>query len=265
MLGKGYLPLHASAFLYQGLGILATGWAKGGKTETLLAFMNQGAAYIGDEWVYLDPDGRQMFGIPEPIRVWQWHLDSLPGYQSHLDRQTRTRLKALDWLSKAMDLPFKDGRAGGPLKLARRIRPLIQKQQYTHLPPLETFGQANSPLTGPLDRLFFVISQESAGVTVQPVEPEEISRRMLYSLQDEQQDLNACYHKFRFAFPECRNDLLENSAEHQRRLLQKTLDGKESYVLYHPYPVSIPQLFDAISPLLQEGRKHYEQIYATTE
>ncbi|RIK48482.1 MAG: hypothetical protein DCC57_13410, partial [Chloroflexi bacterium] len=38
-LSKGVLPMHAAAFSYQGQGILTTGWSKGGKTETLLAFM----------------------------------------------------------------------------------------------------------------------------------------------------------------------------------------------------------------------------------
>ena len=47
-LSKGFLPLHASAFAYDGTGVLVMGWTKGGKTETLLAFMANGAAYIGD-------------------------------------------------------------------------------------------------------------------------------------------------------------------------------------------------------------------------
>jgi hypothetical protein len=64
MLAKGVLPFHASAFTYQGKGALITGWAKGGKTEILLSFMAQGANYVGDEWIYLCPDGKSMFGIP---------------------------------------------------------------------------------------------------------------------------------------------------------------------------------------------------------
>jgi hypothetical protein len=71
-LAKGALPLHASAFEYEGTGILTTGWSKGGKTEALLTFMARGARYIGDEWVYLHPEmspqGRhvtRMSGIPD--------------------------------------------------------------------------------------------------------------------------------------------------------------------------------------------------------
>ena len=63
-LGRGALPLHASAFLWNGTGVLATGWAKGGKTEALLAFLTEGAAYVGDEWVYLQGDGSRMLFVP---------------------------------------------------------------------------------------------------------------------------------------------------------------------------------------------------------
>lgn len=255
MLGKGYLPLHASAFIYNGQGCLITGWAKGGKSETLLAFMNRGAAYVGDEWVYISPDGRRMFGIPEPIRVWQWHLDYLPEYQTNLDRKTQAKMKALDWATKAMSHSRLNGQNNTLVKMAHRVRPLLRKQQYTHLPPLEAFGKAKCQLTGPLDKVFFVISHDSADTAVRPIMAEEISSRMVFSLQDEQRNLQDYYHKFRFAFPECRNDLLENSAEHQRKLLKKALAGKESYVVFHPYPVPIPEMYEMIEPLLGRSIK----------
>ena len=78
-LAKGVVPVHAAAFVHRGSGVLVTGWAKGGKTESLLGFMSHGAEYIGDEWVYVSADGRRLRGIPEPVRVWDWHLDDLPG------------------------------------------------------------------------------------------------------------------------------------------------------------------------------------------
>ncbi len=76
--------LHASAFIYQDVGILVTGWAKGGKTESLLAFAAGGATYVGDEWVLLSGDGKNMYGIPENIRLWNWHLDYLPRVRSQV-------------------------------------------------------------------------------------------------------------------------------------------------------------------------------------
>src|SRR5207247_1046267 len=66
-LGKSFVPLHGSAFVHNATGIIVTGWAKGGKTEALLAFAEHGARYVGDEWILLSSDGRKVYGVPEHI------------------------------------------------------------------------------------------------------------------------------------------------------------------------------------------------------
>ena len=91
-LGRGLLPIHASAFVHDGLGVLVTGWAKGGKSEVLLAFAARGAAYVGDEWVYLADDGSRMVGLPEPIRLWDWQLRAMPEFAARVPRGQRLRL-----------------------------------------------------------------------------------------------------------------------------------------------------------------------------
>lgn len=99
VLVNGALPLHAGAFELDGRGVLVTGWSKGGKTELLMAAARAGARYIGDEWVYLTPDGR-MHGIPEPVRLWDWHLEQLPDVRRSLGASDRLRLKAIRTLGR---------------------------------------------------------------------------------------------------------------------------------------------------------------------
>ena len=62
--------------------------------------------------------------------------------------------------------------------------------------------------------------------------------------------LMAYYLMFRFAFPEMRNEFIEQAEERQRELLSRVLAGKEAYAVYHPYPVPIPALFRAVEPLI---------------
>jgi hypothetical protein len=249
-LSRGVLPLHASAFRYQGTGVLVTGWAKGGKTETLLAFAAQGAEYIGDEWIYLSHDGKRMCGIPEPIRIWDWHLDDMPQYWARLKRSERTRLQALRFVVEAMDkVTNGTNSSAGPVKLMNRMQPLLKKQLHTNLPPQKLFEQMGASSCS-LDKIFFVASHETPDITVQPADPQTIARRMVFSLQEERLDFLSYYMKFRFAFPELRNELIEQAEDIQHQLLTHILAEKEAYEVYHPYPVSIPLLFDAISPLL---------------
>jgi hypothetical protein len=251
-LSKGVIPLHASAFAYNDVGILVTGWAKGGKTETLLAFTSKGAEYIGDEWVYLSKDGKYMYGIPEPIRVWDWHLRYLPEYRSLLKGSDRARLRGLNLVVNSIErlMASPIGKDTALVKLLMRVRPLLRNQLYVHLSPQKLFGQDGRPRIGVPKKIFFVASHESNDISVQPIEAREVAQRMVFSLQEERIDFMSAYRKFRFAFPDLRNELIEDAEDIQRAALQRILADKESYMVYHPYPVDIPSLFDALHPFI---------------
>jgi hypothetical protein len=247
------LPMHASAFTYQGVGVMTTGWSKGGKTETLLAAMAHGARYIGDEWVYISADGGRVWGIPEPIRVWDWHLQSMPAYRAHIGAQARLRLETIRRATQAVARITASGSRATPIRWLRRLVPLLQQQLHVDLPPQALFGQAGVALEGSLDKVFFVASHAQPDVTVQPLSGSEIAQRMVFSLQAERLPFLAYYLKFRFAFPHARNPLIEEAEERQRTLLVRMLADKAAYTLYHPYPVELPRLFTAIQPLLERG------------
>jgi hypothetical protein len=243
VLAKGAIPLHASAFTYNGTGVLITGWSKGGKTETLLAFMAHGARYIGDEWVYISADGRRMYGIPEPIRLWNWHLEYVPQYRRLVRLRDRLRLRALQLASLL-------SRAVPRAPVVRRVTSILKRQSFVDLHPEELFGGRLGTLAGDLEKVFFAVSHDAPDVSVQPVDPQEVARRMVFSLQHERLDLMSYYLKFRFAFPEASNDLIDRAERLQREGLARVLAGKDTFSVHHPYPVSLDALFQAVSPLL---------------
>jgi len=246
-LAKGFLPLHASAFTYRGTGALVTGWAKGGKTEVLLGYMANGAEYVGDEWVYVDPDGKSMYGIPEPITIWDWHLDDLPRYRALIERRDRWRFRAI----RAVQLVEGaiPSRADDRGRLAKLV-PLAERQLYTRMSPERLFGRSALALQGTLDKVFFVASHDQPDIVVEPIDPSEVAGRLGFSLEFEGLELHSAYLKYRFAFPESTNALLESAVERRRSLLARALEGKPAYAVYHPFPAPIPGLFDAIRPLL---------------
>ena len=236
LLAKGVLPLHASAFVHEGTGVVATGWSKGGKTEALLAFAARGAEYVGDEWVYLAANGAQVYGIPQPIRIWEWQLRQLPEYARLLRTGERARLKALDVLAGAE-------RVLQPLD--GRLAALVKRQRYVDVAPERVFGRLG-PMSAPFDRLFLLMSHESSEVVVEPADPLEIGRRMAFSLRHESLDLLAAYLKFRFAFPDASSHVIDHAAALERDALSHALAGKAAFVVRHPYPVSLAALFDSM-------------------
>lgn len=250
VLENGALPLHAAAFTYSGTGFLATGWSKGGKTETLLAFMKHGASYVGDEWVYLTPDGLKMYGIPEPIRVWDWHLDFLPEHRQKINAQDRLRLGMFKTLATLLErAPFTQL---GPGSLVSRLIPVLKRQLFVDLRPERLFGARACALMGAPQKVLFMASFDQPDTRIRPMEPAEVAHRMVFSLQHERLDLMAYYLKFRFAFPDRANPRLERAEERQREILTRALAGKETYAVLHPYPVPLDSLFEAINPLCGE-------------
>jgi hypothetical protein len=249
-LSRGVLPLHASALLYDGKGILITGWSKGGKTETLLSFAANGAKYVGDEWIYLSPDGERMYGIPEPTLIWYWHLQEMPHYKTMVNPKDLRRLQALNLVAKILKqletTPLK--RRTRYLQILKRLTALVQRQLYIQLPPEKLFGQKAEKTDANPEKIFFVVSHDQTDVTVQPIDSQELGERMVFSLQEERMEFLSYYFKYRFAFPECSNPLIDQVEEIQRRLIRRAVANKEAYAIYHPYPFSIPSLFDTLRP-----------------
>jgi hypothetical protein len=236
-LAKGVLPLHASAFVHEGTGVVATGWSKGGKTEALLAFASRGAEYVGDEWVYVTSDAVRVHGIPERIRLWSWQLRQLPQYERLLRPAERARLRALEALLGGESV-WRRGPAG-------RTRELAKRQLHVDVEPQRLFGRLGG-MTAPFDRLFLLVGHDRGEVTVDPIDPSEVAHRMLFSLQHEALELTAAYLKYRFAFPESGSELLERAESLQSDALTRLLADKPAFVVHHPYPVSLDSLYDSM-------------------
>lgn len=249
---KGVLALHASAFVHEGTGVLVTGWSKGGKTETLLAFMAAGARFVGDEWVHVTADDRRMYGLVEPVRVWDWHLQHLPMTTARLRQRDRLRLATLRRAVRVADW----WAAAGPASLrgfACRGRALLQGQTHVDSHPSHLFPGRQAAAGVPVSQLYLVMGAEQEDIRVRPMEGKEIAARMAASLQYERDPLRWAYLQYRFAFPHRRSRLLEDVHETEEHLLTKTLAPLDSYELTHPERFRLPDLVPAMAPLIAGG------------
>jgi len=241
-LAKGVLPLHASAFEQDGRGVLVMGWSKGGTTESLLAAMDRGARYVGDEWVYLTPDG-EMMGLPEPVRLWAWHLEQQPRVIRQRRRSDQARLAGWRALASAAAAVPSRGPVTG---LARRAEPLLQRQAFLQMLPDELFGHERVKLRGRLDAAVLLLSHDSEDIIVERAAPREISGRMASSLAHERAHFLDHYQQFRFAFPSRRSDVVETATARERVLLEALFDGRTAGKVTHPYPCHLGVLGDHV-------------------
>lgn len=254
-LARDCVPLHASAFVHEGVGVLVTGWAKGGKTEALLAFASHGAEYVGDEWILVTRDGRHMYGIPEHIRLQDWHLRQLPSVRDHVSAAQLTlfrTIRGLDRLHGAVP----DGAIARSFVMKRMADalPALRRQLNVQLDPDDIFGRRVRSFSASPDKVFFMVSHAERGIHVDPADPQEIAHRMAASNWYEQQPLISTYLAYRFAFPDRRNDFLERAFEIQSEILSSALAGKDAFMVRHPYPCELGALFSAMAPSCTAAR-----------
>jgi hypothetical protein len=253
MLRKDCVPLHASGFVYHNTGVVVTGWAKGGKTETLLSFAAHGGRYVGDEWILLSGDGQKMYGIPEVIRLWDWHLENLPHVRRQIKRENLLMFKAIHGLDRFQQKL--NGSFGKmlPVKLLREGMPRIKRQLNVRVEPEIVFGDRFGPFSAKPEKVFFALSHADQAITVEPMEPAAVAQHMIASIRFEQIPFFEHYLAFKFAFPNRKNEFLDNVHERQYEILRRALSGKEAYMVRHPYPVSFQELYEKMRLYCENG------------
>ncbi len=104
---RGGATLHASAVAHDGVATAIAGWSEAGKTETALAFAEDGASLLTDKWTGLRPDGR-IVPIPGSVHVRAWALAYLPRLRAGRSATMRAQLVVArasrlgPWLSRRL-------------------------------------------------------------------------------------------------------------------------------------------------------------------
>lgn len=250
VVANGGLALHAAAFHHGGKGVVVTGWSKGGKTETLLAMLDAGARYIGDEWVMLGGGGTWAGGLAEPVRIWDWYLPQVGPLASRVDRTDRARLAALRVAGRACATAQRT--LPSPLRRqARRAGHLVEGQRHVDLPARHLNGDGRTGGRVGFDVLVHAVSAETDTCTLEPADPALVARRMAASLAAERFPLWEAYHAFRYAFPHRRSVLLEDSAALETERLATFFKSPVCVELRHPYPPALADLRRLLTPVLE--------------
>jgi hypothetical protein len=246
-LGNGFVPLHASGFELRGAGIIAAGWAHGGKTSALLAFAERGARYVGDDLILLRADGQRMYGVPGPLELWDWQVRGVPAARERAGR-ARVALGGAARRLGALEARLSGSAAEGTARRTlRRALGGAQRRLKAELSPEEVFGGRTSPVATPR-AVFLMTSHAASDVVVEPTDVSALAERLALSVQQEMLGLVGHYLAFRFAFPERRSALLEATQPAAAGLLRGALAGVAAFVVRHPYPVPLAALHHAMRP-----------------
>lgn len=251
MLTKGLMPIHASAFEFGGRGVVINGWPKGGKTSTLFSFLRRGATFVSDEWLYVDSSSK-IYGLMQPIKLSDWQLRQLPEYHVKVKRMKRWMIQGLRWLD-AVERSVPEW-ARENLLSARAfhqgVRYLNKKQRHVVLSPEKLFAANLEAPVGHFDYLLLTLSHESPEVSVNPLSMDMALERLMASLHYEWLKWEEYYNQYAYAFPYKRNRLMDMAWDKQRELLKQILANKQIFLVSHPHPVELDELYNAVSRIL---------------
>jgi hypothetical protein len=251
-LSQGLLPLHASAFEYGGAGVLVLGWPHSGKTAALLAMVEHGAAFIGDDLVLLDSETRTIYGIAAPVEISDWQVRQIPHLLRHVGRSRRMAWRVLAGAAQLQaTVPARGPGALLSAHVTRKTVAALQRRLRSSL-PAEVISPNVGTCVARARTVFFSTSHESDDIRVRRADTAEMTERAFRVAQHDRLSIRAHYHAYRVAFPSRRNVLLESIEQIERDLIQRAMAELECWFVRHPRPVRFADLHCALEHACKE-------------
>ena len=253
-LKKGYVAIHGSAFVYDGVGVVMAGPATSGKTTILLGFASLGAEFVGDDWVLLRRDGQRMHGLPTAIELSPQHAESSRFVRHTLGSFRRT---GFDFLGAVMAMV--DGSPVTFVKPAgQRIITAIQRRIIPRVRPQHIFAKCAKSFTAKPQKVFLLVKHSDPVVQVKEIHRKEMAELLSRLAEHEQKSIMELYQTYRFAFPKCKSMFFEEVFTRQRDTLLDAVAAQETYIIRHPYPIRFADLYETISPFFASRAREAE-------
>ncbi|MBA2631065.1 MAG: hypothetical protein H0U84_08615 [Thermoleophilaceae bacterium] len=255
MLAGQSTALHASSVELDGGGLAIAGWSESGKTETALAFMEDGARFISDKWTVLGPDGT-LSAFPIGVGVRRWVLSHLPRLRSSLAPAARSRLAVARLASVAGSaLRLTPPRAGGSVQLARELAEravsLAERVPVTPRELRSAYGQEHEPtLSAPLRAVVVLTTAPGPGVVAEPADPVWAAERMVRSAAFERAPYFGLQERACYAFPGRDRGTREEVVALERDLLERALRATTVIGVHAPFPADPRPVASAIARCL---------------
>jgi len=250
LLAKDRLALHSAAVSYQGKGILLAGWAESGKTEAMLGFLQGGAAFVSDKWTIVDGDGSSVRHFPTPITVRNWMIDLVPGLRERLKGTELVRARAAGLVTSVLQA---EPLSRAPLTTG--VKGLAELAGRVSLTPSQLLGRNGdaggkwpSAPSAPLECLFLLVTSGEDRIAVREAQIDKVASRLADCAAYERRAFFGLYQRFKYAFPDRRNRLIDEAREVESRTLAQALASKRVFLVEVPFPFDPSALYRAIEP-----------------
>lgn len=265
-LSKGWVGLHASAWVIGGCGILAAGWPGSGKTGALLAACDHGARPIGDERILLASSGATMAGVGRPIVGHDWHLPQLspPTIGGHPVR--RAMAKATPTLTSLADRLGNRLGPGRPARAARKAVARLRRALDVEVSQARLSPGGGAPSVARPDALILLETHRDGVIVTRRIDPVTAAERLASQVEAELLPALRTQLAFEYALEGDGWSGIRRAPARAARLLASATRNVPCFIVRHPYPCSLDRLHEAISelapepPVRRNGRRPSERL-----
>ena len=253
-LKKGIVPLPASAFEFEGIGVLVIGGERSGRTTSLLAFARHGGLFVADDLVFVRADGREMFGLDTALTVTTEQVAELPNGEAAISAADVTRVALFERLEGLRQWAF-EGASTGSLRerLGRRVEHLLRQRLTIECRPASLFSNAVLPSAEPR-QVFLTLLHDAPDIRVKGVTTEEFIDRLANLLQADDLPLLGRHLDYRMAALGQPEAFIDRAHELRHTLLERAFAGKEAFVIRRPPGVHLEALFRAMARVRESPR-----------
>ena len=252
---RGIVAVHGAAVVSDGRGVVVAGWSESGKTETALAFMEEGATFLSDKWTLVGSDGT-ISCFPISVGVRRWMLEYAPTLRTALPATARLQLRLAGVVAAVNGNPARErllrGRRGGlaadaldrVVALAERaaISPTALSATYGDPPPVE-------PAT--LDAVVLLTTSPGALPSAEVADPGWAARRLARSATYERRRYLDLNRRVRYAQGEPRvTDVEAEIEDREEHHLHDVLQRVRVIEARAPFPCDPRRIVHAVRPLL---------------
>ena len=250
MPARGSVAVHATAVEIDGRALLVGGWSESGKTETALAFLEDGARFLSDKWTIVTADG--VAGVfPVSVGIRRWMLSYAPRLRGSLPIAARVQLAAAA-VAAALARPVRGRRPGSRIAavLVEGVEHAVGLADRAALSPSQlrsAYGEPSDAVwKAPVGALALLTTvPEGQGIAVADADPAWAAARLAHAAAFERRGLFDLYERARYACPEHASPRVESECADER-LLTTVLSTVRVLDVRAPFPADPRHVAEAI-------------------
>lgn len=247
----GAVAVHGAAAVVDGKGVVVAGWSESGKTETVVAFVEEGASFLSDKWTVIRADGT-VACFPISVGIRRWVLEYAPRLRTALPAAARLRLRVAGSVAAVAESRARKRVLSGTTGDA--LERLVISAERVSMSPTDlaaAYGDPPPTATPALGAVVLLTTTPHGEPDAVPADPAWAARRLARSATHERRRYLDLERRMRFAHasPEAPYIASEIEAREEQRLvsLLETVPVIEARA---PFPCDPRRIVAAVRPLL---------------